>query len=154
MSMSPESESEFKVHKVHNGMKFVFGLLAVSFIMGLYAFYNFKVANQVLRLELVSMETRGKELSFSQCIDQVVDWVPKCAAMKSLCEAYSGGIMEACLKGRNRMQECAQIADRPDVSHFGFQDCEARNLNRALNKVCANAYKALDIHCKNNVLGG
>ena len=152
--MTQNSDSTFKVREKHNGVKFVVLLLSFAFIMGCYAFYNYKVANRVLRVDLASFEARGRDLSFEQCIDQVVSWVPQCAAMKSLCEAYSGGIMEACLKGRSRKMECVSIADRPDVSHFGYKECEARHLDRALNKVCANAYKALDIHCKNLAAGG
>ena len=152
--MAQNLDPAFKPREKHNGIKFVFLLLAFASLMGFYAFYNFKLANRVLRNELVSTESRGKDLSFEQCIDQVVAWVPQCEAMKSLCEAYSGGIMDACLRGRDRKQECVSIADRPTVSQFGYKECQARELGRALTKACANAYKALDIHCKNLALGG
>jgi hypothetical protein len=56
--------------------------------------------------------------------------------------------MDSCLGGKSRVSECEALKDRPTGAHFGFKECEARQLTRSLNKVCGNSYKTLDLHCR------
>ena len=90
----------------------------------------------------------GAQSNAEQCINEIIQWLPKCEGMKALCEGAVPRVMESCLAGQNRASECAALADRPADAHFGFKECEVRKLSRSLNKVCGNSYKALDLHCR------
>lgn len=103
-------------------------------------------------LHLVKMYTYfsefGSRSTAEQCINEVIQWLPKCDGMKALCEGAVPRVMDSCLAGQNRASECAELANRPADAHFGFKECEVRKLSRSLNKVCGNSYKALDLHCR------
>lgn len=90
----------------------------------------------------------GSTATSERCIDEVIQWIPRCDGMKALCEGAVPRVMESCLAGQNRAQECAALSKRAADAHFGFKECEARSLSRSLNKVCGNSYKALDLHCR------
>lgn len=136
--------------KGSRGGLWVVGILfGFAFIMGCYVFYMYKVSMRHITTTVASMQARGKDLDFEQCVTEVVTWVPRCEAMSTLCESVSPNMMEACLKGRDRRAECKAIQDRPQDAHFGFKECQARQLTRrAMKKVCGNSYKALDEHCR------
>lgn len=148
MSASPEQATENSVSKKHKGW-WVLGAIAVlSLLMAGIT----SVAYRQTEVHLVKMYREFSELGTTaaseQCIDRIIAWVPRCDGMKALCEGAVPRVMESCLAGQNRAQECAALSKRPADAHFGFKECEARNLSRSLNKVCGNSYKALDLHCR------
>lgn len=103
-------------------------------------------------LHLVKMYTYFKDFGSTstaeQCIDEIIQWLPKCEGMKALCEGAVPRVMDSCLAGQSRSSECSALVNRPADAHFGFKECEVRKLTRSLNKVCGNSYKALDLHCR------
>jgi hypothetical protein len=93
-------------------------------------------------------EQLGQTASAEECINGVIDWLPRCDGMKALCEGAVPRVMDKCLAGRSRVEECTALSGRPADAHFGFKECQARGLSKSLNKVCGNSYKALDLHCR------
>lgn len=145
----PPPDSAQNSNKTQHKAWWVLGALAVSSILmaGLTT-----VTYRQTDVHLVEMYTYFKDLGSNgtaeKCIDEVIQWVPKCDGMKALCEGAVPRIMDKCLAGQNRASECAALSGRPADARFGFKECEVRELSRSLNKVCGNSYKALDLHCR------
>ncbi len=149
-SVDPSEKSEpisSQSSKKHNGYFVIFGLLIFASFLGLYAYYQYNVSEKHLIKTLAEIREKGKSLTYEQCVQEILDWAPHCAAMKSLCDASAPRLMEGCLSARDRAQECASLGDSTRDTHFGFKECKARNLSRSLGKTCGNAYRAMDTHC-------
>jgi hypothetical protein len=143
--MNASLESKTKKHKAW----WVLGGVAVlSLLMAGLTSYTYRQTDVHLVRTYERVAILGQTATAAQCIDDVIQWIPRCDGMKALCEGAVPRVMEVCLKARDRSAECREIIDRPDVAQFGFKDCAARGLNRAMNKVCGNSYKALDLHCR------
>ena len=148
MSQTP-SDSAQTSNKTKHKAWWVLGALAVlSILMAGLTTITYRQTD----VHLVQMYTYFKDFgskgTAESCIDEVIQWVPKCDGMKALCEGAVPRIMDSCLAGQNRASECAALANRPADAHFGFKECEVRKLSRSLHKVCGNSYKALDLHCR------
>lgn len=148
MTTTPTNSAPTSQPRRHKGW-WVLGAVAVFSVLmsGITA-----VAYRQTDVHLVEMytyfKTLGAEASAEQCIDEVIKWVPKCNGMKALCEGAVPRVMDSCLAGKSRVPECEALKNRPADAHFGFKECEVRQLTRSLNKVCGNSYKTLDLHCR------
>lgn len=145
---TPSSETSSTPARTHKGW-LVLGLLAIaSILMAVLTSFTYRQTEVHLVETYARFKELGKTASAEACINAAIDWVPKCAGMKAMCEGAVPRVMDSCLAGQNRANECEALRDRPADAHFGFKECEARSLSRSLNKVCGNSYKALDLHCR------
>lgn len=142
------SDKEVTTNKKHKGWWVLGTVAALSLLMAALTSYTYRQTDVHLVSTYERVAALGANATAEQCIDDVVQWIPKCAGMKALCEGAVPRVMEACLKARDRSEECQALTNRPADAHFGFKECAARGLNRSLNKVCGNSYKALDLHCR------
>ncbi|NBX16896.1 MAG: hypothetical protein EBR09_05970 [Proteobacteria bacterium] len=127
----------------------VLGLIAVvSIFMSVLTSFTYRQTEVHLVETYSRFSELGKSSSAENCINSIIAWLPRCDGMKALCEGAVPRVMDSCLTGQNRAQECAALANRPADAHFGFKECAARSLSKSLNKVCGNSYKALDLHCR------
>lgn len=134
--------------KSHKGW-YVLGIVAlVSVLMSVLTSFTYRQTEVHLVQIYQRFNNLGQSASAETCINEIIDWLPRCDGMKALCEGAVPRVMENCLTGQNRASECAALANRPADAHFGFKECAARGLSKSLNKVCGNSYKALDLHCR------
>jgi hypothetical protein len=137
-----------KPTKSHKGW-YVLGIVALaSVLMSVLTSITYRQTEVHLVQTYQRFSQLGQSASAETCINQIIEWLPRCDGMKALCEGAVPRVMETCLAGQNRATECAALANRPADAHFGFKECAARSLSRSLNKVCGNSYKALDLHCR------
>ncbi|MEY2987099.1 MAG: hypothetical protein RJB13_620 [Pseudomonadota bacterium] len=145
--MNP-SESKFPSKNRHKGWWVLSGVAILSFLMAGLTSYTYRQTDVHLAETYERVSALGANATAEQCIDDMVQWIPKCDGMKALCEGAVPRVMASCLKARDRSAECQALINRPADAHFGFKECAARGLSRSLNKVCGNSYKALDLHCR------
>lgn len=153
-SQSPSPSPQAPVRRRHGAWKVLGAVWTLSAILGVLAYRNYIHWDRYLHQSLDSMQVRGKELTFEQCVDEILEWVPKCVAMKKLCETSVPRVMDFCLAGRNRATECKQLGLSSTDAHFGFKECQAKQLGRSQNKNCGNAYRTMDSHCRRISRGG
>jgi hypothetical protein len=134
--------------KKHAGYKVIGMLFVVSTLMGTYAYSRFDASEKHLMAQMEMFETLGQQASEVQCIDGVLDWLPTCPAMLSLCRDSVGRMMGVCLQGQDRSSLCAAIEPIRRKTSFGYDECLARGLDRSGKKACAAAYRAIDKHCE------
>ena len=142
------SESEMPKKNAHKAGWVLGGVAILSFLMAGLTSYTYRQTDVHLAKTYERVTAFGANATAEQCIDDVVQWIPRCDGMKALCEGAVPRVMETCLKARDRSPECQALINRPADAHFGFKECAARGLSRSLNKVCGNSYKALDLHCR------
>jgi hypothetical protein len=142
--------SEIKITKKssHKGWWVLGGVAILSLLMAALTSFAYRKTDIHLMSTYERIAALGANATAEQCIDDVIQWIPRCDGMKALCEGAVPRVMEACLKASDRTAECQAIINRPADAHFGFHECAARGLSRSLNKVCGNSYKALDLHCR------
>jgi hypothetical protein len=132
----------------HAGYKVVAGLMLLATLMGTYAYSRFDASERHLMGQLEHFATLGVSANETQCIDAVLEWLPTCPAMLSLCRDSVGRMMGACLHGQDRADLCQSIEPIRRRTSFGYEECKARGLDRPGQKACAAAYRAIDKHCE------
>jgi hypothetical protein len=115
--------------------------------MAIQGFRLLQVSQVHISDQLLKATETGRTVDREGCVDHVMKWYGQCAAMKSLCEASVGRVMEACLVARSRASECVALGDSTRHTQFGFKECQARGVDRWNKKACASAYRAIDRHC-------
>jgi len=116
-----------------------------STILGVLAHRQYVRAELHLRASFAEATAVGAERDVEQCITWVLDWMPRCAAAKAMCEAAVPGLTETCLASQDRGAYCDQIGASSDT-HWSFAHCTGRGLSRR-DHACASAYLAVDAYC-------
>lgn len=124
-------------------------LAVVAVVTGGFAFWRYRTSEQHILSQLDAFRAQGKQLTVEQCVDEVVDWSRRCAAMLSMCQASGSRMMVACLMARDRTAYCQSTTIATGDTHFGYKECQARNATKGLpKKICATAYRVVDVHCR------
>jgi hypothetical protein len=126
-------------------------VFAALMAVGVVVIRRYIESERHIKAVLAEMTERGPDLDAEGCVDAVLEWAPRCTAMKTLCDASVPRVMEACLSGRDRDGYCASLGARASDTHFGVPECKARGVTRATKKVCALAYRAIDGFCRQHV---
>ena len=118
-----------------------------SVLAGALAYRMFNISQVHIKAELIAATESGRVCDPEGCVTHVMAWYGRCAAMKSLCDSSVERMMGACLAGRDRAQECVPFIGRARDTHFGFEECKARGVDRWNKKACGNAYRSIDHFC-------
>jgi hypothetical protein len=132
----------------HSGYKVLAGLFFLSTAMGIFAYAQFDRSEKHLTERLLEFRALGESATEQQCIDAVMEWVPQCSAMKSLCDDSVQRMMVACLIGQKRIEMCNEVEPIRRKTSFGYHECAARGLDRSGKKACASVYRAIDKYCE------
>ena len=135
-------------HVRHAGYWVLAVLFAVSVFLGIFAYAQFDRSEKHLTDQLLEFRALGETADVNECMDAVMNWVPQCSAMLSLCNDSVQRMMVACLIGQQRFQLCAEVETVRRRTSFGYAECEARGLDRRGKKACASIYRAIDKYCE------
>lgn len=97
---------------------------------------------------------RSEDVSVEGCVDEVLAWVEACPGVSSWCESSLPGVMDECLKTRDRSEYCEEVGDTVLSTRFGYDECaerydaiEAKYARRAAKKHCSVIYRSIAGHC-------
>lgn len=123
------------------------GVFLVATVAGLRGFTLLERSQVIVNQVLAEAASKGKVLEVEGCVDFAMAWYGGCEAMKSLCDATMGRVVSECLGAQDRAVACAGLGDTTKDTHFGFQECKARGVDRWNKKACAESYRTIDRHC-------
>lgn len=126
----------------------VLSLFTFSTLVGVVSYWRFIVSDRYLRQDIVTMAKAGKSLTVEQCVTKTLSWSASCRAMKSLCVSTSPHLMTTCLAAQDRRGYCGKLGARGQDTHFGYDECKARNVDHHNKKICAGAYRAIASYCE------
>lgn len=132
----------------HAGFRVIGALLVVATLMGTYAYSRFDASEKHLMQQVEKFASLGTTATEKVCLDSVLEWLPTCPAMLSLCRDSVGRMMAACLHGQDREAMCSEVEPIRRRTSFGYADCAARGLDRPGRKACADGYRAIDKYCE------
>jgi hypothetical protein len=120
---------------------------AVALLAGVQGYLMLRKSQAHMKVALMNAQVMGSTLDVLGCLDHTLSWYAKCDAMKSLCDGSVGRIMTRCLESQPRTQQCLQLGQATQDTHFGFAECKARGVNRWNKKACAESFRSLDRFC-------
>lgn len=132
----------------HSGYKVLAAILGAALVLGVTAYARFVDSEKHLTAELQHFMTLGKTASEAQCLDAILEWLPQCSAMLSLCQDSVTRFMGECLRAQSRNEMCERIEPIRRQTSFGYQDCKSRHLDRIGKKACADGYRSMDKYCE------
>lgn len=141
-------EREWRDRENHRGYLVVAVILGLSVLLGVMVFWRYVGSQRQLADAYYEIEARGAELTTEGCVDEVLHWREDCGAMKGLCDMTVNSMMDACLSAGDRSAYCAEHVQDMGTTHFGYEECEARDLDREGRNVCSSAYRVIDHHCR------
>jgi hypothetical protein len=123
-------------------------IFGCSVIIGIFAYRQYVVSKNFLQADKAYFQSIGKTINSEGCVDEIVHWYSNCKAMKSLCDVSTPKMMDFCLLGQPRKDDCNRYGPNTSDTHFGYPQCQARNVTRKTKKPCALAYRVIDKHCQ------
>ena len=119
-------------------------------VLGIAGTSNYFASEDHIGQTMQRLNAEGAALDVDGCVDAVLAWHPQCTALSGLCDASVERVMESCVAGRDRADECRSFGAALGQTSFGVSQCRDRGIERrkGQDKQCAKSYGSFASHCK------
>lgn len=146
--MSQSTFTQTPPPRKDHGMRFVFMLLGVAFILGVFLFFKYAYSQNTITKSFAKMQEIGKTLTIEGCAQKNMEWYQSCDALQQLCDQSVSDMMRVCLVNGDKNAQCASYGDQIYGYNFGAQECAPYLKKKNLKKACADTYQSIADFCK------
>ncbi len=141
MTSQDADNTQVSVPGRSSGLTALLGTLVVLWlVMGIAGTANYFASEDHIGLTQRAMYETGATATIEQCVDEVLEWHPRCSALSGLCDASVDRVMD----------ECHALAARLGDTGLGVEECRGRGIERrkGQDRECSKSYGAVGAHCK------